>query len=252
MDRLDRKDVKNTAFDVVLRGYDKRQVDERFRFLCSELTAAENALQAATQRAAMLEDALNEARSASGGEPPGQKDQMSLPDFGARIEKILTLAQDEAREVRAQADAAAAALVEQARAEADQIRQAVTAEVGQIRQAVTVETDELFSAAAADAEKVSKAAHSKAEQLLAQARAEAERLVTVATDTAQRRERSSAHELHQLSRLHDEINADLYRAKEVLDGLFGVTRGISGTTTEIIQPNQRMDGVQPPYQARTV
>ena len=44
MDRLDRKDLKDAAFDVALRGYDKRQVDERLRFLSAELAAADNAL----------------------------------------------------------------------------------------------------------------------------------------------------------------------------------------------------------------
>jgi cell division septum initiation protein DivIVA len=240
MDRLDRKDLKDAAFDVVLRGYDKRQVDERLRLLGSELTAAENALRAATQRAAMLEDALSEARSAPGGEPPGDS------NFGARVEKILKLAQDEAREVRSQADAAAAALVEQARAQ-------TRAETDQIRQSVAAEADELLRATAADAEKVSKAARAEAEQLVAQARAEAERLIAVATTTAQQRERSSAHELHQLSRLRDEINTDLYRAKEVLDGLFGATRAISGATAGVILPQRRKDGAQPPHhQARTV
>src|ERR1700712_3471346 len=71
MDRLDRKDLKDAAFDVVLRGYDKRQVDERLRFLGAELTAADSALRAVGERAALLEDALNEARSTPAGEPPG-------------------------------------------------------------------------------------------------------------------------------------------------------------------------------------
>ena len=50
MDRLDRKDLKDAAFDVVLRGYDKRQVDERLRFLGAELTAADSALRAVGER----------------------------------------------------------------------------------------------------------------------------------------------------------------------------------------------------------
>jgi len=41
MDRVDRADA---AFDIVLRGYDKRQVDERLRFLESELAAAGGSL----------------------------------------------------------------------------------------------------------------------------------------------------------------------------------------------------------------
>ncbi len=238
MDRLDREDVKGAAFDVVLRGYDKQQVDERLRFLGSELAAAEASLRAAYERATMLEDEVNQARARSGG------DQPSDSDFVARVEKILVLAEKEAREVLSQAEAAAAALVEQARAEAaeqrqqvesarheleqesEQVHARVRAEAEQIRKAVTHEADELFTAARADADELCKAARAEAAQLVAQARAEANRLVTAATEAAQQRERASAHELHQMSRLREEINADLYRAKEVLDGLFGTTRPV--------------------------
>ncbi|MFL6149510.1 MAG: hypothetical protein ACJ72I_18795 [Pseudonocardiaceae bacterium] len=270
MDRLDRKDLKDAAFDVVLRGYDKRQVDERLRFLGAELTAADSALRAVGERAALLEDALNEARSTPAGEPPGDS------NFGARVEKILKLAEDEAREVRSQADAAAVALVEQARAHAaeqdsalqrrwaefdsareelEQARQEVNqecerlraqarTETDQIRTAVTQEADQLFTAARADADEVSKMAHAEAEQLIAQANAQAQRLVAAATDAARQREQSSAHEVHQLSRLREEINSDLYRAKQVLDGLFGATG--------VLLHKRRQDTAPPPPQVRTV
>jgi cell division septum initiation protein DivIVA len=274
MDRSDRKDFKDAAFDVVLRGYDKRQVDERLRFLGAELTAADNALRAASQRAAMLEDALSEARSVPAGEPTGDS------NFGARVEKILKLAGDEAREVRSQADAAATALVEQARAQAaeqdstlqrrwaeldsareeanresERILAQARAEADQIRQAGAHEGDQLFTAARADAAEAGKVAHAEAERLIAQASAEAEQLVaqasahaqqlvTAATDAARQREQSSVHEVHQLSRLREEINSDLYRAKEVLDGLFGATGALLH--------KRRQDAAQPPHQARTV
>ncbi|MBA2471429.1 MAG: hypothetical protein H0V41_03990 [Pseudonocardiales bacterium] len=281
MDRLNRKDFKDAAFDVVLRGYDKRQVDERLRFFAAELTAADDALRASGQRAAMLEDALSEARSTPADEPSER------PQFGARVDKIFKLAEEEAREVRSQADAAATALVEQARAQAaeqdsalqqrwaeldsarqelDQARQEVNreseqvraqtrAEADQIRAAVTHDADQLFAAARADAAEVNKAARAEAEQLIAQAGAEAEqlvaqagaqaqRLVAAATDAARQREQSSARELHQLSRLREEINADLYRAKEVLDGLFGATGGLVH--------KRRQDTAPPPHPVPTV
>lgn len=274
MDRLDRKDFKDAAFDVVLRGYDKRQVDERLRFFGAELTAADSALRAASQRAAMLEDALTEARSSPAGGPSVDS------HFGARVEKILKLAQDEAQEIRSQAEEAAAALVERARAHAaeqdgalqrrhaelDSARQELNqeservlaqsrAEADQIRKAVAHETDQLLTAAQSDAAEVSKlarteadqlvaGAHAEAERLVAQASAQAQRLVAAATDAARAREQSSAHEVHQLSRLREEINADLYRAKEVLDGLFGATGDLFH--------KRRQDSAQPPQQARTV
>lgn len=196
MERLDRRNVLDTAFDVVLRGYDKRQVDERLRLLGSQLAAGQDAFRTATERVATLEDALDQARSV----PSAELDM----HFGARVEKILKLAEDEAREVRAHAEAAAVALVDQARAEAD--------------------------------------------QLVTQARAEAQRLVAAATDVAAQRERASAHELHQLSRLQEEINSDLFRVKDALDSLFGT--GDVGTGA--ILHKRRKDGMQPTSGARTV
>jgi cell division septum initiation protein DivIVA len=201
MDRLDRRDMMDTAFDVVLRGYDKRQVDERLRVLDSELAAAQAAVRTATEQ----EDALSQARSAPSNEP------VCDMHFGARVEKILKLAEDEAREVRTQAD-------------------------------------QLFRVATADADKVAKAARAEADQLVAQARAEAERLVAAATDTAAQREHSSAHELHQLSRLQEEINSDLCRVKDALDGLFGPGGAITGA----ILHKRRNDGMQPTHQTHPV
>jgi DivIVA domain-containing protein len=290
MSRLNRKDITDTTFDVALRGYDKRQVDERFRHLAAELSAADNALAAANQRVAMLEDALSQARWAPEGESAADA------NFGARVEKILKLAEDEAREVRAQAEAAAAALLEQTRAqiteereraeqeiatwraeanreaaeqdnalrrrsseleaacqeaerESERVRAQARAEAEQIRTAAGTNAEELVRTATADAEITTRAARAEADRLLAQARAEADHLIAAATENATQRERSSAHELHQLARLQEEINADLYRVKDVLDTLFGPGAALTGGA---ILPKRRKDGPQPAHQAHTV
>jgi len=290
MNRLNRKDITDSTFDVALRGYDKRQVDERLRYLAAELAAADNALAAASQRVAMLEDALSQARWAPEGEP------VADANFGARVEKILKLAEDEAREVRAQAEAAAAALIDQAqtqvteqreraeqeiaawRAEAnreaaeqdnalrrrsseldtacqeaeresERVRGQARAEAEQIRTAAGTTAEEMVRTATADAEMMTRAARAESDRLLAQARAEADRLIATATETATQRERSSAHELHQLTRLQEEINADLYRVKDVLDTLFGPGAAI---TSGALLPKRRKDGPQPTHQAHSV
>ena len=62
------------------------------------------------------------------------------------------------------------------------------------------------------------------------------------------RERSSAHELHQLSRLQEEINADLYRVKDLLDSLFGA----GGAVTGVIRHRLRKDGAPAAQPVRTV
>lgn len=269
MDRLDRKDLKDAPFDVVLRGYDKRQVEERIRFLGAELAAAEHALRATQARAASLEDELNQVRGGYGGLRPGPGPGGAGPgeagpgpeaSFGARVEKILRTAEEEGREVRSQAGAEAAALVEQARAEAeehrkraaqesaarkaeaeklsanaayeaDQLRKNAAQEADKLRKTAAQEAEQLRKTAAQEAEDALKAARSKASQLLEQARAEADRLVSSATESAQHRERASAQELQRLARLRDQVNADLYRAKSVLDGFFPATAEASGTSS---------------------
>jgi cell division septum initiation protein DivIVA len=178
VERWDRKDLQDAPFDVALRGYDRRQVDERIRLLCAELDATEQALRAAQQRVVTLEDEVNQVRSGTG--PGGRA-------FGARVEKILLTAEQEAREGRDQARAEAAALVEQAKAEADKVRKTARGEAG---------------------------------RLVEQARIEAERLVAMATESAQQREQVSAQELQRLSGLQDQISVELHRAKSVLDGFF--------------------------------
>lgn len=245
MDRADRKDVEDAGFDVVLRGYDKRQVEERMRFLVSKLTAAENALQEATQRTALLEEALGQLRSAPGSEPPGDV------NFGAWVEKILKLAEDEALAVRSQAEAAAVVLMDQVRSQTAEQRQRAEQEIVAWRAeaaTTTAKAGELVRAAAAEADGIGRSARIEADHLVSQGREEAERLVAVANEAARKRERSSAHELHQLSRLREEINSDLYRVKDALDGLFGS----NGISPGITLPKRRKDGSQPPHQARTV
>lgn len=269
VDRLDRKDLKNAPFDVALRGYDKRQVDERIRFLAAELGAAEHALRATQARAAALENELYQVRSGPGGVHPGPSPGGSGPaeaaaadaSFGARVEKILKMADEEAREVRDQASADASALIEQARSEAEEhgkraaqeaaSRQAeaekATAsaayEADQLRKTAGQEADQLRRTAAKEAEDVRKVARAQAAQLVEQARVEADRLVGSATESAQHRERASAQELQRLSQLRDQVNAELYRAKNVLDNFFPAKPAASQPGTS--QPAKSPAGTSP-------
>ncbi len=116
---------EDIRFDVVRRGYDREQVDERMRFLGGELATAEHALTAARDRAATLEDELTSVRGELGRRVPEA-------GFGDRVEKILRLAEDEAAEIRQRAEDEVAQtrqrsedeareIVERARAEAEQL-----------------------------------------------------------------------------------------------------------------------------------
>jgi hypothetical protein len=68
--------------------------------------------------------------------------------------------------------------------------------------------------------------------------------MTRSHESPAQRERSGAHELRQLSRLQEEINADLCRVKDVLDNLFGPGGAVHS--------KQRKDDAPRGHQTRTV
>lgn len=110
-----------SAFDVVLRGYDRRQVDDHLAALEGRLAATsgqcnELRLQrdAAAARVHELEQRLNGAPavnatsaptySAAPAAPAPVSDAARLDGFGARVEAILRLATEEAAAIRASAE----------------------------------------------------------------------------------------------------------------------------------------------------
>ena len=124
-------DSDDPFFDVGLRGYDKRQVDDyvaRSSAQIAELTAARDAaLAIGAERAAMLAsregqiEALNQ-RVASGA---GTADPASVSD---RVREMLQLATDEAAQTRQAAEAEAEQVIAAARADAERVRTEAAAE----------------------------------------------------------------------------------------------------------------------------
>lgn len=124
-------DYRGASFDVVRRGYDPRQVDERLRFLGAELAAAEHALGSAQERAAASEHEQARMRAELATRT---RDRDPSTNFGERVERILRLAEEEAAEVRTRAAEEAAETVRAARAEADRLVSTATATAQQQQQ----------------------------------------------------------------------------------------------------------------------
>ena len=124
-------DSDDPFFDVGLRGYDKRQVDDyvaRSSAQIAELTAARDAaLAIGADRAAQLAsregqiEALNQ-RVASAG---SAIDPASVSD---RIREMLQLATDEAAQTRRAAEQEAERVIASARADAERVRTEAAAE----------------------------------------------------------------------------------------------------------------------------
>jgi cell division septum initiation protein DivIVA len=223
------------AFDIVLRGYERRQVDEHLATLVNERLTAE-------RRAGDLEKQVTRMRS----EAESNKNESSEPTYaglGARVEKILRLAEEEARDVAAEAKAAGERERQKASEDAKQIR-ALAEEEGkrkvaegqaqaerlleqsrkQAQQIRTEATDEA-TAKLAQAESVVEEARAKAAQIateveakLAKRREQAERDLVSRTEVAERRLMETGEKADQLRLEAQKMRDDAERrAKQLLE-----------------------------------
>lgn len=197
------------TFDLALRGYDKRQVDEYLDRLEHDLSVAQGDRDAASARIALTEKRLdeleNELQAARAQLTEG--DRPTYKGLGKRVEQLLTIAEEEAERLRADAvrdaaeeRAAAGTLVQQAQEEADEARREFEADLDTRRRKaqqqeaeVTVEVDKRLAAAEkriADADAAAKKritdAEQAAEKRIAGDRAEADRMVAESTGRSER------------------------------------------------------------------
>jgi cell division septum initiation protein DivIVA len=180
------------SFDVTLRGYDRRQVDDRLAHLGAALAAADEALTQAQRRNSELNGQLRLAldRLRQAGDAGARSNS-----FGFRVEKILRLAEEEARMAREKGAATAAVLVERARAEAQAIRD----------QARRWRAD-----AIREAEQIRKRAHADADKRAAEVEA-----------ALARRSRTVEQELDRLVALRDQVRTELVNVRETVWSALG-------------------------------
>jgi DivIVA domain-containing protein len=164
---------QSVPFDVALRGYDRDQVDAHLASLESEFTGALSERDRLADRVKQLEARVEELHLQSGEDRPQPAQPASPVDgFGARIEKIMRVAEDEAAEVR-----------EETRADIERERADARKKVAAMQQAAEKE-------AAAHRQKV----EAEASGLLDKARQEAARVRADAdTQAAATREEASGH-----------------------------------------------------------
>src|SRR5918999_3676511 len=103
----------STAFRTVIRGYEPSQVDSRVRELAEALEAARRQ---SVELAKRVEDLEKAQTSRPGSNEP------NFADFGERVGKILTLAEEDAAELRTKANADIEAMHKEAKEVAARIR----------------------------------------------------------------------------------------------------------------------------------
>jgi DivIVA domain-containing protein len=179
------------AFEVQLRGYSRRQVDEFLARCRSQIRDLEQRLERSHNESEELRHDLATARQQALGAKPAHQ------EVSERIAQILKLADDEARSEKTKAQDEishqrheAQAEVERVRSEArEQTERMLTAAQEQAERAITsarAEAEKTRNSARTEAERATSSARTEAERVTTTARAEAERLTTTARNDAER------------------------------------------------------------------
>jgi cell division septum initiation protein DivIVA len=255
-------------FDLVLRGYDRRQVDEYLAALSSQMTELRDARQREQRRAEMAERDLRAAQGQIDElrqtTPPvaAADDPAAGQGFGYRAEKLLRAVEAEAAEVRTNAAREVTALLERAREDAEThrhkaeqqlINRRVSLDQEAAQRAVELESRMRDIAAQAESareesEKMVAHAREQSDQLRKQAQARVEHDRLMAENVIRERHVAAERELARLRGLHTEVRAQLARMLEALADEFGEQAAVRQhlrTTQRPSKAAQREDGRRP-------
>jgi hypothetical protein len=173
------------AFELERRGYNRQQVDEHVAWLEERLRESETFRATAEASARQAEtDATNARQELEAGRP-------DWSEFGERIASILSLAEQEAADIRRRGE------TERESLSADARRMAEDAERGHARRMQEADRD--------------------AQNMLREAQAESERVVREAQQVALREERDSKRRLLDLERQRDAVHRQLLKLQEGLN-----------------------------------
>ncbi|MEU9891766.1 hypothetical protein [Sphaerisporangium sp. NPDC051011] len=171
---------EDLGFEVVMRGYSRRQVHDHMVRTRNQIRDLEERLARAIDQAEQGRIELAEARRRL-AEAPQDYDEL-----GQRLSAILKLAEEEAKSKREAADDDAAKTREEANAESEQILSSSQAEAERRVHEATAAAERLLAQAGSDAEETLGTARAESEETLRNARAEADRTVKAAQLEAER------------------------------------------------------------------
>src|SRR6266536_3289372 len=245
-------DHQTTTFDVALRGYDREQVDQHLVEVRSDFDSVLSERDELAVRVRQLQQRLEDLHlSTADEEPADELPVSSLTGFGARVEKILRLAEDEATALREEtrhdveqerADAHAAATREEASGHLEAVRAraaqaAADFETALAKRRQKAEADHAARTSAAErelgetvartdqlraeAEKMRADAERRSQEMLQAAQRESAELVAEARAQADRTRRESERDLAALAKRRDAITEQLRNVREMLSTLTG-------------------------------
>ncbi|MEV0974748.1 hypothetical protein [Microtetraspora glauca] len=172
--------LSDDSFEVVMRGYSRRQVHDYMIRTRNQIRDLEERLARTIDQAEQGRLELSEARRRL-SEAPQNPDEL-----GERLSQILKLAHEEAAANKEASQSEAHRLVDQAAAESDRMVTAAREQADSIRAAAQEEAERRVADATSAAERLLAQAGSDAEETLGTARAEAEDTLRAARAEADR------------------------------------------------------------------
>src|SRR6516162_2093527 len=213
--------VHEDAFEMQMRGYSRRQVDEFIARCRSQIRDLEQRLARSLDETEELKRDLATARQQALGAKPAHE------EVSERIAQILKLADDEARSQKSKAHEDIARQRNEAQQEADKVRaeareqaeRMLTAAQEQAERAITsarAEAEKTVTAARTEAENTTSDARKKSETVLASAKSQAKKALDEATARATAIHDGAERRLNLLSTRHAET---IKRLSDILDGV---------------------------------
>src|SRR5215471_15251472 len=200
-------------FEMQMRGYSRRQVDDFVARRNNEIRELEQRLARALDESEHLRRDLAAVRQqALAGRPVHE-------ELSERIAQILKLADDEARAQKNKADDEIAKLRAEAQQESERVRADAREQAERTISAARNEADKTRTAARTEADRLTSETRKKADTALANAKAQAKKVLDEATARATAIHDGAERRLNLLSTRHAET---VRRLTDILDGVQGL------------------------------
>jgi cell division septum initiation protein DivIVA len=216
--------LQHEEFEMQMRGYSRRQVDDYVARRNAEARDLEHRLARALDESEHLRREISTVRQqALAGRPAHE-------EVSERIGQILKLAEDEAKAQRTKTDEEISGLRAEAQQESDRVRTDAREQAERMLTAAQEQAERTISAARTEADKLRGTARSEADRLsvesrkqadaaIAEAKAQAKRMLDEATARASAIHDGAERRLNLLSTRHAET---VRRLTDILDGVQGL------------------------------
>src|SRR6266566_4162606 len=205
--------VHEDAFEMQMRGYSRRQVDEFIARCRSQIRDLEQRLARSLDDGEELKRDLATARQQALGAKPAHE------EVSERIAQILKLADDEARSQKSKAHEDIARQRNDAQSEAEKIRTEAREQAERMLTAAQEQAERAITSARTEAERTTTDARKKSESALASAKSQAKKALDEATARATAIHDGAERRLNLLSTRHSET---IKRLTDILDGVSGL------------------------------